>query len=89
MLFGKAVVSVDARQDQVTLDDGAILNYSQLLLAMGGEPKTLPSLVGIEYENVFSMRTVKNMLVSKALLERIENPSVVILGSNFIGKLVY
>lgn len=72
--------------NQIILDDGQRIQYDKLLVATGGDPRKLP-IPGIELENVFVVREIKN---NEAILEAMKRradpkPRVVIIGASFIG----
>ena len=49
-------VAVDAAARQVTLSDGDVLGYDDLVLTTGAWPRTLPAAIGGSLENVFAVR---------------------------------
>jgi NADPH-dependent 2,4-dienoyl-CoA reductase/sulfur reductase-like enzyme len=70
----------------VTLDNGATINYNNLVIATGGDPRVLP-FPGFDLRNIFVMRNVEDAHNVEKALERAgdKKPDVVIVGSSFIG----
>lgn len=54
--LGCRAVGVDAGTRQVTLSDGDVLGYDDLVLTTGAWPRTLPAAIGGSLENVFAVR---------------------------------
>ncbi|KAH6564162.1 hypothetical protein BASA50_006853 [Batrachochytrium salamandrivorans] len=82
------VASVDANSKSLTLESGASISYDHLILATGGDPRVLP-VIGKELKNVFVIRNVEHANAIDAGLSstatEAAKPSVVIVGSSFIG----
>ena len=80
LLLGLRATRFDVTARTVTLSDGSVLGYDQLLLATGVRPRVLPGLDG---DGVCYLRTVQD---ATELRERIAAAGhVVVLGGGFIG----
>ena len=80
--LGVAVVKIDSNKKSVELSDGRHLRYDNLLLATGGSP-VRPSIPGINHENVYVLRTLRDC---KDIIERTSRAqSVAVIGAGFIG----
>jgi NADPH-dependent 2,4-dienoyl-CoA reductase/sulfur reductase-like enzyme/nitrite reductase/ring-hydroxylating ferredoxin subunit len=84
--LGTQVVSVSTKEKHVTLSNGAILSYTNLVLATGGDPRVLP-FPGKDLKNIFVMRNVEDANYVEKAIAAVEGrkPDVVIVGSSFIG----
>ncbi|EPS30927.1 hypothetical protein PDE_05880 [Penicillium oxalicum 114-2] len=83
------VTSVDFSGKSVKTASGSTVSYTNLVLATGGQPRSLP-LPGFrdnELSNVFTLRFVSDV---KAILAAAEGSkkNIVIIGSSFIGMEV-
>ena len=65
LYIGKEVVNVDVQAQQITLDDGTNLDYNTLLLA-NGSINFVPTIEGINKDNVYSIRGFKDILNIRA-----------------------
>lgn len=78
--LGEAVSAVDAVAHTVTMASGRTLGYEKLLLATGGQPRTL----GEGFDRVFYPG---NMVEHIRLWQRLREPSqVLVVGGGFIGS---
>ena len=82
MLFGHRVDAVFFADKTVTLDDGRVLNWSELIFATGARAR-VPNLPGMELEGVFTLRRMEDARRIAAAMPDVEN--VVIIGGGFIG----
>ncbi|MBQ0707652.1 MULTISPECIES: FAD/NAD(P)-binding oxidoreductase [unclassified Ochrobactrum] len=82
MLFGHRVDAVSIADKTVTLDDGRVLNWSDLIFATGARAR-IPNLSGVEFEGVFTLRRMEDARRIAAAMPDVEN--VVIIGGGFIG----
>lgn len=83
--LGVRAVAVDLRAHAVELADGTSLAYDKLLIATGGEPRTL-DVPGADLPGVFVLRRLDDAL---ALRERLTpGAPVVVIGAGFIGAEV-
>ncbi|KAJ3217395.1 hypothetical protein HDU67_007978 [Dinochytrium kinnereticum] len=78
--------AVDTGKKTVTLSSGATLTYTYMVIATGGDPRTLP-VQGKELGNIFTLRGASDSNgIEKAISEvGSEKPNVVVVGSSFIG----
>jgi NADH oxidase (H2O2-forming) len=77
------VVSIDAKQNSVTLGSGEVIGYNKLVLATGSNP-IQPPIPGIDKDNVWLVRKYPDYL--KKLASAMDNAShIVIIGGGFIG----
>ncbi|KAJ3159658.1 hypothetical protein HK101_001030 [Irineochytrium annulatum] len=87
--LGVTVTGCDTNSKKVTLASGESVSFDKLIVATGGDPRTLP-VPGKELQNVFVLRTALDSNgIDAALAELaaagVEKPNVVIVGSSFIG----
>jgi NADPH-dependent 2,4-dienoyl-CoA reductase/sulfur reductase-like enzyme len=83
LLFGKTVVSLDAKAKTVTDDTNVTVRYEKLLLATGGRPRTLP-IPGGNLEGICYYRYLDDYYgLSGSVSNR---TSVLIIGGGFIGS---
>ncbi len=83
---GTTVTAVDTKAKQVTLEHGGTLDYTKLVIAVGGSPRRLP-LPGFDLSNVFVLRTIehtKKIAAARDVGEK-KRKNIVIIGSSFIG----
>lgn len=76
------VVAIDAAAHALALSDGRSLNYSKLLLAIGGASRTL-DLQGRVFDNVHYLRTADEAVALEKRLAR--GTRLVVVGGGFIG----
>lgn len=82
--LGKRAQSLDAGAREILLQGGEVVSYDGLVIATGGEVRTLsnqPSLPGIHV-----LRTLDDALAIRAALEA--RPRVAVVGAGFIGAEV-
>nr|WP_312967948.1 FAD/NAD(P)-binding oxidoreductase [Brucella intermedia] len=82
MMFGYRVDAVSIADKTVTLDDGRILSWSELIFATGARAR-IPNLSGVELDGVFTLRRMEDARRIAAAMPSVEN--VVIIGGGFIG----
>ncbi len=63
--LGSPVTRLDPDRRELTLHDGRVVPYDQLLLATGSHP-FLPPIAGINQEGVFTLRTIEDALAMQA-----------------------
>jgi 3-phenylpropionate/trans-cinnamate dioxygenase ferredoxin reductase subunit len=80
--LGFAAVSIDRAARRVSLADGAVLEYDQLLLATGAKPREL-ALPGVQLAGVYTLRTVAD--VDRLRGELAPGRRAVIVGGGYIG----
>jgi apoptosis-inducing factor 3 len=81
-LRGKEVTGVDAKAKTVSLKGGEELAYDALLVATGGEPRTL-QIAGSDLKNVLTLRSFAD---SDAIIAAAEGAKrTVVIGASFIG----
>jgi NADPH-dependent 2,4-dienoyl-CoA reductase/sulfur reductase-like enzyme len=82
VMRGKEVARVDAKRKTVSFKGGELLAYDALLVATGGEPRTLP-IAGSDLKNVLTLRSFAD---SDAIIDAAEGAkSAVVIGASFIG----
>lgn len=79
---GTTVTRIDRAAGQVHLDDGEAIDFDQLLLATGAEPRTLP-IPGADLPGVLQLRTVADAATMRAAFATASR--VVIIGAGWIG----
>ncbi|NKB83924.1 NAD(P)/FAD-dependent oxidoreductase [Brucella grignonensis] len=82
MLFGRRVDSVSMAAKTVTLDDGNILTWSELVFATGARAR-IPDVPGVDLDGVVTLRRLDDARRIADMMPRVEN--VVIIGGGFIG----
>jgi NADPH-dependent 2,4-dienoyl-CoA reductase/sulfur reductase-like enzyme len=80
-LLGTEVKELDPTTKQVTLSDGKTLKYDHVIIASGGDPRTLP-VPGMNLANIYQVRVPDE---ANAIINGIEGKNVVIVGTSFIG----
>ncbi len=81
ILAGRCAVGLDAGRQQVTLDDGQILEYDGLVIATGASARRLPVLAG--WAGVHVLRTVDDALALRADLHHARR--VAVIGAGVLG----
>jgi 3-phenylpropionate/trans-cinnamate dioxygenase ferredoxin reductase component len=76
------VASVDPQAQNVTLEDGAVLGYGDLIWATGGDPRQL-SCAGAELKGVHGVRTRADADAIMAELATVDQ--VAVIGGGYIG----
>ena len=80
--LGKAVDRIDLAKKQVIFGDDSI-EYDDLVLALGSEPRRLPEKIGGQLANVFTVRDLADV---DALAPKFnEDKHVLIIGGGYIG----
>ncbi|MEJ5080744.1 NAD(P)/FAD-dependent oxidoreductase [Ochrobactrum sp. MYb379] len=82
MLFGRSVAHVSLADKTVTLDDGKVLHWSELVFATGARAR-IPDMPGVELDGVVTLRRLEDARRIAEMMPRVEN--VVIIGGGFIG----
>lgn len=80
---------MDFNSKNVTTASGKTFPYTKLVLAMGGQPRTLP-LPGLKGDlgNVFTLRTVPDVQTILGAIGEEKPRNIVVIGSSFIGMEV-
>lgn len=88
IIFDEAT-SVDFKGKTVTTASGKAFPYTRLVLATGGQPRTLP-LPGLKGDlaNVFTLRTVQDVQTILDAIGEQKPRNIVVIGSSFIGMEV-
>jgi len=81
------VTGVDFSGMKVSTKSGSSFQYSKLVLATGGSPKSLPLPGFKELGNIFLLRTIHHAKAINAAIAD-KNKKIVIIGSSFIGMEV-
>ncbi|WP_329410601.1 FAD-dependent oxidoreductase [Nocardia vinacea] len=79
--LGTTAVAQDLTASTVTLDTGEVLEYSNLVIATGLVPRTLPGAQGLQ--GVFTVRGAADSLALKRELEN--SKRALVIGGGFIG----
>ena len=82
MLFGRSVEHVSLGDKTVTLDDGKLLQWSELVFATGARAR-IPDMPGVDLSGVVTLRRLDDARRIAEMMPRVEN--VVIIGGGFIG----
>lgn len=83
-LFSDEAVELDSEQRVVKLKSGQELRYDSILIATGGEPRTLP-VPGKDLGNIFPLRVLHE---AHSIAANSDGKNIVIVGSSFIGMEV-
>jgi 3-phenylpropionate/trans-cinnamate dioxygenase ferredoxin reductase component len=79
--LGSAATSLDTHQQTVTLDDGTVLGYDELVIATGLVPRRIPAFPDLE-----GIRVLRSFDESMALREHASAARhAVVVGAGFIG----
>lgn len=81
IVFEREVVKVSPEDQTVTLENGDVVHYGNLLLSTGGEPNTIE---GPEDEDVFTFRELDDYCKLRARSG--DNQEVLIVGGGYIGS---
>lgn len=82
LLLNSRVVSIDAKQKQVKLENGNTYSYGALLLATGAAPVKIP----IEGATEAQLNYLRTLADSKAIISKaVSAKTVVVVGASFIG----
>lgn len=79
------VTGVDFGTKKVQTKGGSSYNYTKLVLATGGTPKSLPLPGFKDLSNIFLLRTIHHTKAINAAIGE-GKKKIVIIGSSFIGK---
>jgi NADPH-dependent 2,4-dienoyl-CoA reductase/sulfur reductase-like enzyme len=82
------VTSVDFKTKTINTKTGKKHQYSKLVLAMGGNPKSLPMQGFNDLGNVFLLRTVNDVQNILGAVGESKGKKIVIIGTSFIGMEV-
>lgn len=80
--LGVSVIDIDRERRLVRLDVGGYLPYEQLVMATGGEPRTLP-VPGSNLDGVKVLKTLQDADDFSNWLVKL--PDVVVIGGGYIG----
>jgi 3-phenylpropionate/trans-cinnamate dioxygenase ferredoxin reductase subunit len=83
-ILGVAASGLDAGAHRLTLSDGSVLGYDQLVIASGARPRILPAFA--RHENASTLRALEDARVIRGLLEA--RARLLIIGAGFIGQEV-
>ena len=81
-ILGRTVVSVDAAQKEVKLDDGTVLQYGRLVYALGSEC-FIPPVTGHDKPEVIAIRRLSDTEKIASLLPDIKQ--VAVIGGGVLG----
>lgn len=81
-ILGRTVVSVDAAQKEVKLDDGTVLQYGRLVYALGSEC-FIPPVTGHDKPEVIAIRRLSDTEKIASLLSDIKQ--VAVIGGGVLG----
>lgn len=81
---------MDFTSKTVTTASGKSIPYTKLVLATGGQPRTLPlpGFKNAELDNIFTLRTVQDVQAILGAIGEKKPRNIVVIGSSFIGMEV-
>jgi len=78
------VAEIDTRRGHIHLTGGDLLPYDTVIVATGSTA-TIPSLPGMDYPGVFTLKTLRDGITIKSYLEGHTSRSALIIGAGFIA----
>lgn len=82
MLFGRRVDGVSLTDKTITLDEGTVLAWSELVFATGARAR-IPDVSGADLDGVVTLRRLSDARHMAEMMPNVQN--VVIIGGGFIG----
>lgn len=82
LMLGRAAVQIDRDEGCVRLEDGSVLAYDRLALAIGARARRLP-VPGADMQGVLSLRSLDDARLLRDQLAEAER--VVVIGGGFVG----
>ncbi len=82
VVLGHRVAGIEAQRHQIVLDDGTLVPYDKLVLAMGAR-SWLPPIVGSEHAGVHTLRSMCDALAIRDRAAHVEHATV--LGGGLLG----
>ena len=82
LLCSRRAVSIDRNHQKLALDDGSVIDYEHLVLAVGARNRTL-HVPGFDLNGVFFLRHLDEARALRARLIRAKH--AVVIGAGFIG----
>lgn len=85
LMLGREAVNLDPQQRRVTLDDGTVIGYQKVLLAMGGQPRMLEELQDItSSDRILTLRTLADFKRIRKVAKTAQH--IAIIGGGFLGS---
>jgi len=84
IMHGVKVDELDVDKKEALLSNGDTIHYDKVLLATGGKA-TAPDIPGVELDNIFTLRSMKDSKRIKELVKQNKIKKAVVLGASFIG----
>lgn len=78
------VVGMDAKRKILRLSDGSSAQYDRILISTGASA-FIPPITGIDLPGVFKMRTARDAVQLKAVLDRNEIHTGLVIGASWVG----
>jgi NAD(P)H-nitrite reductase large subunit len=85
-LIGRRAVRLDGASRSVTLDDGTVCPFDNLLIATGSSPAR-PPIAGADAKHVHDLWTLDDAIAVQSSA-RVKRPAVVLIGAGFIGLII-
>ena len=82
LVTSRRAVAIDRTQRALSLDDGTVLGYTDLVLAVGARNRPLP-VDGADLDGVFFLRTLGEARALRTRLAHVKR--AVVIGAGFIG----
>ncbi|WP_166424258.1 FAD-dependent oxidoreductase [Paraglaciecola sp. 20A4] len=85
LTLGVSVIDVNRQYKKITLSDGSVQSYTNLVLATGATP-IIPPIAGLkEAKNVFTIRTADDAKAITTAFNACEFKRVVVIGGGYVG----
>ncbi len=81
--LNQTIEAIERSKKHVRLSDGSVQNYSNLVLATGGEPRRLPAAIGGDLAGVYTLRDIADADRLAPLFTA--GKRLVIIGGGYIG----
>lgn len=82
LILDNEVLNIDFDNKKAYLKDNQVINYDKLILANGSSP-FIPKIDGYDKENIYSLRTLKDLLLIQTKLKN--SKDVIIIGGGVLG----
>ncbi|KAI8987638.1 apoptosis-inducing factor, mitochondrion-associated, C-term-domain-containing protein [Mycotypha africana] len=84
LLLNKSVTKLNIDDHTVTLNDGSMIYYNKVLLATGGEPKTLPNQPAADSKHITTFRNISDFKTLDKVAK--DGAHIAVIGGGFLGS---